>query len=160
MKDKHIFLMVGVILLFSTLITAKAQPPMPPCSFFGSVKVNGSPAPDGLNVTIVIRGTTLKWSTETKDGAYGPIEIPSDNMTTPEKDGGKDGDVIEFCVKGIETDQTETFAMAEIKKVDLSIFESEIPDSDNPYPFDPIPIMLVVIALGLVAVFLIYKKRK
>lgn len=170
MREKCIFVIIGVLSLFSLLITDEAQPPIPPCTFFGSVEVNGSPAPDGLNVTAIIRGTTLKWSNETKDGAYGQlidgqliggITIPSDNQTTPWKDGGKDGDVIDFYVKGIKAGQTETFEITRIKKVDLSISDPEKPEPNNPYYIDPVSLTLVGIALSLslMAVFLIYKKR-
>lgn len=137
------------------MTVVKAQPPTPPCFFSGSVKINESPAPDGLNVTAVVKGTTLKWSTETKDGAYGPIEIPSDNQTTPQKDGGRDGDIIEFYVKGIKANQTGTFEMMRAWTVNLSISEP----SNNPYPFDPVSVTLVGMAIALVVIFLIYKKR-
>jgi hypothetical protein len=108
-----------------------AQPPPPPCVFYGYVYAGGKPARDGLNVTAVIGGTTLSWTTETRNGTYGwPVKgsssfmIPSDDPETPEKDGGVTGDSIEFYVQGIKINQTATFECGDAKKFDLSIPET------------------------------------
>jgi len=105
-----------------------AQIPQPPCVFYGNVNVGRNPAQDGLNVTAAIAGTTLKWTTETKNGTYGwPVKgsslfmIPSDNPDAPEKDGGITGNTIEFYVNGTKADRTATFESASAKQVDLSI---------------------------------------
>lgn len=158
--------MVTLLILLS-MPKVIAQPPMPPCVFYGYVYVGGKPAQDGLNVTAVISGTTLKWTTETRSGTYGwPVkgsssfEIPSDDPETPEKDGGVTGDRIEFYVNGTNTNQTATFESGSAKKSDLSISGStpEQPESTpNPYPLYAI-LIVIVIGMGSVAAFWIYRR--
>jgi hypothetical protein len=116
-----------ILLISSSPLSVLAQPP-PPCVFYGNVTVGRSPAQDGLNVTAVTVGTTLKWTTLTKNGTYGwPVKgsslflIPSDNPDTTEKDGGITGDTIEFYVNGTKADRTATFESSGAKQVDLSI---------------------------------------
>ena len=129
MKGK-ILLKFMIILLFSALIlNVLAAPPMPPCVFYGYVYVGGRPASDGLTVTAVISGTTLTWTTETKNGTYGwPAKgssefwIPSDDPETSEKDGGVTGDTVEFFVNGLQlTGQSVTFDSGGAKRRDLSV---------------------------------------
>jgi len=117
-----------MILVSLSVSIVIAQPPMPPCWFYGTVTVGGSPAPDNLNVTAVIRGTNLNWTTKTKNGTYGWTQmgstsfyVDSDNSSTPDKDGGIDGDTIEFYVNGVKTNQTATFESLSLKRVDLAI---------------------------------------
>lgn len=127
MKKKTILLaMIIVMLALSPIVVG--QPPMPPCWFYGVVSVEGLPAHDDLNITAVIRDTNLTWITKTKNGTYGwtkmgssSFYIPSDEPSTPHKDGGVDGDTIEFYVNGIRTNQTATFEFMTLKKVDLAV---------------------------------------
>jgi len=129
MRDETPLLAMIVVMLVSLSIPiAKAQPPMPPCWFYGTVSVKGLPAQDNLNVTAAIIGTNLTWTTKTKNGTYGWTQmgstsfyIPYDNLTTPNKDGGVDGDTIEFYLNGTKTNQTATFESLEMKRVDLTV---------------------------------------
>jgi hypothetical protein len=140
MKEKTILVcIVTLLILLSTSNVIAQGPPSPPCVFYGYVNVGGKPAQDGLNVTAVIRGTTLKWTTETRSGTYGwpakgssSFEIPSDDPETPEKDGGVTGNRIEFYVNGTNTNQTATFESGIAKKSDLSI--PEIPGQPESTP--------------------------
>jgi hypothetical protein len=166
MKGKTILVfMVTLLILLSTSNVIAQGPPMPPCVFYGYVNVGGKPARDGLNVTAVIRGTTLKWTTETTSGTYGwPVkgsssfEIPSDDPETPEKDGGVTGNVIQFYVNGTNTNQTATFESGSAKRFDLSI--SKIPGEPEPADSYPLYAVAIVIAIGTcaVAVFWIHRK--
>lgn len=115
----------NVVFLSSLRVFAQ---PQPPCIFYGYVTAAENPATDGLNVTATIRGTGLKWTTQTKSGTYGwPVKgssllaIPSDNPDTPERDGGVTGDTVEFYVNGTKTGQTAIFESASAKQFDLSI---------------------------------------
>jgi hypothetical protein len=128
---KAIIVNLVVLLLICAWIpeVARAPPPLPPCVFYGYVYTGGRPAKDGLNVTAVISGTSLKWSTETKNGTYGwplkgstYLEIPSDDTETAEKDGGVTGNHIEFYVDGVHsTGQTATFDSGGVVRTDISI---------------------------------------
>jgi len=127
MKEKTIPLATIVMLVSLSIPIAMAQP-MPPCWFYGTVSVEGSPAQDNLNVTAGIRGTNLTWTTKTKNGTYGWREMGSDrfyvdhdNLTTPIKDGGVNGDIVEFYINGVKTNQTATFESLDQKRVDLAV---------------------------------------
>jgi hypothetical protein len=171
MKGKTILVCIVTLLILLSMPKVTVQaPPSPGCVFYGYVYVGGKPAQDGLNVTAVIRGTTLKWTTETRNGTYGwPAKgsslpdgfcIPSDDPETPEKDGGVTGNRIEFYVNGTNTNQTATFESASAKKSDLSIPGStpEQPESTpNPYPLYAI-LIVIVIGMGSVAAFWIHRK--
>lgn len=147
-----------------------AQVPVPPCWFYGTVSVDGSPAQDNVNVTAVIKGTSLAWTTKTKNGTYGWIQrnstsfyVPSDNLTTSDKDGGVNGDVIEFYVSGVKANQTATFESLSMKRVDLVV--GTTPDGDgsnglasNPYLLYTIIIITIVTGIGLGTVLWVRRK--
>jgi len=128
-EKKALPLALIIVALASLLILgAPAQPPMPPCWFYGTVSVEGSPAQDNLNITVAIGGTNLTWATKTRNGTYGwtamgssSFYIPSDDPTTPNKDGGANGDIIEFYVDGVKTNATEIFEHLSLKRVDLAV---------------------------------------
>jgi hypothetical protein len=128
MKAETILVCIVTLLILLSMPKVIAQPPMPPCVFYGYVYVGGKPARDGLNVTAVISGTTLKWTTKTRSGTYGwPVkgsssfEIPSDDPETPGKDGGVTGNGIKFYVQGVKINQVATFESGSPKRFDLSI---------------------------------------
>jgi hypothetical protein len=138
---------------------------MPPCWFYGTVNVGGSPAQDNLNVTAVIRGTNLNWTTKTKNGTYGwtkmgssSFYIPSDDPMTPDKDGGVNGDIIEFYVNGIKTNQTAVFEYMTLKRVDLSVGSIPEGNKSTSFPWYIIAIGLVIV-IGL-AIALAYIIRR
>ena len=55
-----ISLSVSEVLLISPSVPkVMAQPPLPPCVFYGRVYVGGKPAQDGLEVKAVIAGVTV-----------------------------------------------------------------------------------------------------
>lgn len=122
----------AAIFVISTFSLVQAQPPMPPCFFFGTVTIGGLKAPDGLNITAVIANTSLKWTTQTVNGTYGWQRMGSKSFyipsATPEatKDGGIDKDIIEFYINKVKTEQTSTFVSFTSKRVDLSV--EQIPD--------------------------------
>ena len=120
--------MVMLLILLSMSNVIAQGPPLPSCRFWGYVNVGGKPARDGLNVTAVISGTTLKWTTETGGGTYGwPVkgsssfEVPSQDPNATEKDGGVTGDGIQFYVQGVKINQAATFESGGAKRFDLSI---------------------------------------
>ena len=138
MKGKTILVCIVTLLILLSTAKVIAQP-QPPCVFYGYVYVGGKPARDGLNVTAVISGTMLNWTTETESGTYGwpdkgssSFEIPSDDPETPGKDGGADGNGIIFYVQGVKVDQVATFESGRAKQFDLSI--SEIPGQPESTP--------------------------
>ena len=166
MKGNTILVCTVTLLIFLSMPNVIAQGiPSPPCVFYGYVNVGGKPARDGLNVTAVISGTALKWTTMTTSGTYGwPVkgssffEIPSNDPSAAEKDGGETGDTIIFYVQGNKTTQTATFESSGAKQVDLSI--SNIPGEPEPANQYPLYAVVIVIALaiGVMAALLIHRK--
>jgi hypothetical protein len=132
MRGDTILVCMVILLLCLSIREVVAQPPLPPCVFYGYVSVGGKPAQDGLSVTAVISGTTLNWTTETRNGTYGwpylapgsiMLAIPSNDPETSGKDGGATGDRIEFYVQGVKNVQTAYFESGGAKRFDLSIPE-------------------------------------
>ena len=103
-------------------------PPNFPCWFYGNVYINGTPAPNGVNVTAFISGTNLNWTTQTKGGSYGwpqkgstSFYIPYNNDSAPTKTGGDDGDTIIFYINETKTAENATYQSEDDFRVDLFI---------------------------------------
>jgi PKD repeat protein len=104
MRGKIKVIMCCILLvtaLTAGFLKVQCVPPMPH-RFYGYVTVAGAPAPDGTLVAAKIAGITYA-STTTVDGKYGyavAFNVPADDPDTPEKEGGQEGDTIEFYVAG------------------------------------------------------------
>jgi hypothetical protein len=176
MRGKTFLVCIVTLLILLSVLRVIAQgPPLPPCVFYGYVHVGGKPAPDGLNVTAVISGTTLKWTTETMNGTYGwpdktdkrssLFEIPSYNASSPQKDGGANGDTIEFYVNGTRVDETATFESMGAKEIDLSISGTSNDNSGNGQAGSPTYRLLTYAALAVVVIvvgslLIVWKQRR
>lgn len=165
-REKTIPLATIIVILSLSIATAMAQPPMPPCWFYGTVTVEGLPAQDNLNVTAVIRGTNLTWATKSKNGTYGWTQrgsssfyIPSDDPMTPDKDGGVDGDMIEFYINENKTKQTTIFENMNLKRVDLAVGSTPGGNGPTSNPHLSYAALAIFVAIGLVAVLWILRKR-
>jgi len=82
-------------------INAQASPEMP-YGIWGSVIINGKPAPDGTEVTASINGTQIT-SIKTIAGGIYTLTIPADNPTTKQKEGGVKGDIVSYNINGTKT---------------------------------------------------------
>ncbi|MBN2203170.1 MAG: hypothetical protein JW700_03220 [Candidatus Aenigmarchaeota archaeon] len=83
-----------------------------PHAFYGSVTVNGSPAPDGTIVAARI-GNTEVASTTTVGGEY--------NFYIDDDSSSRSGDEILFFVAGVNTGQIEYFYNGDVTELDLSV---------------------------------------
>ena len=102
MNLKFLTIAISTFLIFSTIGLAI---PSPPNYFYGSVTVNGAPAPDGTTVTAKINGIDVK-STTTSEGKYGY----SPSFFVPDTDPStRPGSTISFFVNGVNTGQTSIF---------------------------------------------------
>lgn len=92
-----------IALTLLSLGIASALPQMPH-QFYGTVMIDGLPAPDGCWVDIYMEaadGTEFWWYTDTVAGLYGwdPIfTVPSDDPDTSEIEGGVNGEIVYFYV--------------------------------------------------------------
>jgi hypothetical protein len=133
MKRTLCLVLPMVLALLLCSIPVAAQPPMPPAVhiFWGTVTIDGSPAPDGTTVSVHIGD--LFWSTTTKDGKYGYeppkgegfLSISADDPATAEKDGGEDGDEITFRVNSVIA-ATYAFEAYAVTELNLSINTTEV----------------------------------
>lgn len=80
------------ILSFLLILSAVSGTPVAPCGFYGSVTVNGEPAPEGTVITAYI-GDTESGSIITVNGEYGT----NGNLLVSR--GGISGDIVSFYVK-------------------------------------------------------------
>ena len=94
------------------LATSVLAVPGVPNQFYGSVTINGQPAPDGTTVTAEINGAEVK-STTTSNGEY--------NLIVDDPQGDRIGDTVYFFVDGIDTGKTASFCNGCSDRVDLSI---------------------------------------
>ncbi len=106
-------------LIFSNIVLAIA--PGVPHAFYGSVTVNGNPAPDGTVITAKINGVEVA-RTVTSDGKYG-YPIGSFYVDDPNHD--RSGEEIRFFVNGVDTGQTRYFCNGCVTKIDLAISQSQ-----------------------------------
>jgi hypothetical protein len=76
-----------------------AFPPSQPYRAWGTVTINGVPAPDGTEVTAWIGGVQYAL-TASRNGGWYAIDVPGDDPDTPTKEGGVRGEVVVFKVAG------------------------------------------------------------
>jgi len=127
-----ITLLMTLIVLSMTVSNVSAVP-QPPHRFSGSVTIDGEAAPDGTLIEVKIDEVTYA-DTTTVDGKYGYIpdifDVPADDpATTTTKEGGVNGDALDFYVAGTLADSS-TFESGKYTVLDLSITSPE--DTDPP----------------------------
>jgi hypothetical protein len=96
---KSAFALAFVAALALLATTASALPPPLPSSHWGVITLDGRPVPSGSKLSAYVDGvlcgeTTRFFSFEGTTGYS--ITVKGDNPDTPEKDGGRHGDVIRF----------------------------------------------------------------
>jgi hypothetical protein len=96
---KNNFVLATLIILSLAISWAGAQPPLP-SGFHGSLTINGAKAPVGAVVSAWIKGVHYPTDfTVSIEGVYGIMLITADDPTTPTKEGGVPGDIIDFRIK-------------------------------------------------------------
>jgi len=108
-KSTRILAGASGLLLALTLVVAFVSPvsavPQQPHKFWGTVSIDSVPAPEGTEVVARIANVTQNFTTVVAaNHTYGwsPVfHVLGDDPDTPEKEGGNDGDTIDFYVAGI-----------------------------------------------------------
>ena len=134
MKIKVVaFMLLAMLLaLAATPVYADTAPTIPQ-AFYGTVEINGSPAPVGTSVKVIGEGVQTGIGTNpivtTVVGEYGG---GADPMTPKLVVQGSvaDGAVVTFYVNGFSTGQTATWHSGEVTEVNLTatIEEDAVPD--------------------------------
>ena len=164
-------LVVGILMTFVLLCAhATLAMQLPPHWFRGNVTINGEPAPDGTVVSAEIGGRVYANTTTIsgKYGADGNFYVPSDDLDTAEKEGGVDGDVVNFYVNN-ELAANATFSNGGNTRLDLKIGKEPAlepkPEIEKPAKVQevlaPLAIAIIIIVLlGTVIVVLIKRRKK
>jgi hypothetical protein len=116
MSTKSIQVVLTTFITFILLSSIVLAPPGIPHRFYGSVTINGNPAPDGTTVVAKINGVEVA-STTTKDGKYGYNPI----FYVDDPDNDRSGKEIRFFVNGVDTGKTEYFCNGCSTRLDLTI---------------------------------------
>src|SRR3989339_1553284 len=110
MKKISLVLVIISILLSVSVAGGEKQPPVP-STFWGTVTIDGAPAPNGLTVQAFIDGVAYPQTTQTQQGVnqsgyYNLIVNGDDIHTNATKEGGEEGDIVVINVNGIDAPQT------------------------------------------------------
>ena len=113
---------IVILLIALAIIGVGSTPPILPSSFYGTVMVNGAYVADGTAISAWIGGTQYAaTATITFEGkSVYNISVPADNPSTGEKDGGEEGDVVDFKIGSDAADQSGTWHSGENVELNLT----------------------------------------
>lgn len=102
-------------------------PPPLPLSVWGTVQINSVAVPDGTAVTAWINQIRCADTTTFTTGGQSTycLNVPGDDVTSPEKEGGIAGDVIEFKIADRGADGTIRWQSGESLRFDLRVSSTE-----------------------------------
>ncbi len=119
----YIHWLLALCLVFAGIGGAAATTPLPPplpCSFFGSVTVDGDPAPAGTVVTALIGGSECGSLTTSESGTYGGSEA-WDLKLLVQSDEADVGQTIIFRVNDALARETATYTPGNVQNLDLTV---------------------------------------
>ena len=92
------------------VVPALAMPPLP-SSFYGTVKFNNTSVPDGTLIQALIDGQVFGEAyTQTYQGAsVYALDVRGDDTATTEREGGREGEAIQFKIGNVLAAQTGTW---------------------------------------------------
>jgi hypothetical protein len=118
--------LIAILTLFAITSQAAFASPGIPNQFYGTLTINGSPAPAGYTVTAKVNGADSGASTTTdSQGRYGYSPV----FMVPGSQGGS----VTFFVNGVQASQSATFAAGGINQLNLTVSGS-VPASSTPPP--------------------------
>ncbi|MES3161995.1 MAG: PGF-pre-PGF domain-containing protein [Halorubrum sp.] len=118
-------------------VAASDGPPPTPPAYFGSVEIDGEPAPEGVEVTVHVDGEERGSITTSEEGQYGG---PSafDAKLVADGTAEDEGESVQFRVNGelAEADPAVEWSPGEVRNVDLAVGDDADPgdpgDGDDP----------------------------
>jgi len=110
-------ILILILVATTCFLNVQAVPPIPH-RFYGAVTIAGEPASNGTLVEAVINNVTYA-NTTTSGGKY-DFQVPGDDLDTPEIEGGKSGDKIDFYVARTYA-TSHTWEFGDITALDLTI---------------------------------------
>jgi len=142
MKTRMVaFMLLAMLLALAATPVYAAEAPSLPHAFYGTVQINGSPAPVGTSVKVMGEGVQTGVDNNplvtTAEGEYGgsggfdlKLAVWGDIV---------DGTTVTFYVNGFSTGQTAPWQSGKVTEVDLAVTieEGAVPDEpDDPTPPD------------------------
>lgn len=135
-KIKKCFFFLIISFFFIMIAEDLMAVPLFPHFVYGKVKKDGANVPSGTTVSALINGKAYKSASAFIDGSDScyAIEIPGDDTDTPTKEGGINGDLVQFMVGSELASQTLTFNSGETTVLDLNIVtQYTLTININPY---------------------------
>jgi len=112
-KMRVISLLVALVVLALALPGTTGAHISESCRYYGPVMVDGQDVPDGTVVSAWLENPSVGPWTTTTYTHYGAswyvIDIPADDLSTPDKEGGVAGDQVHFSVSSTPVPGTATW---------------------------------------------------
>jgi len=130
-------LLVGLLVLVATPVYAQGVPPLPH-AFYGTIEVNGGPAPAGTAVEVRGEGVEVGVGNNpivtTTEGRYGSEEPLEPKLVVQGEIA--EGAILTFYVDGVATGETTEWHSGEVTELDLAVtIESPSPETtETPAP--------------------------
>jgi len=130
-------LLAGLLVLVTTPVYAQGVPPLPH-AFYGTIEVNGGPAPAGTAVEVRGEGVEVGVGNNpivtTTDGRYGSEEPLEPKLVVQGEIA--EGTTLTFYVDGVATGETSEWHSGEVTELDLVVtIESPPPETtETPAP--------------------------
>jgi len=134
---KRIKITIQVIIIIFTLLVpldrVHAFPPLP-SSFYGTVKYNMENLPEGTIIQALIDGEVIaEAQTMVYEGeSVYVIDVPGDDSSTKEVEGGTEGSQIHFMVGDLEVNETSTWSSGTNVELNLTITSDSTPKQAEP----------------------------
>ena len=125
--SKLLIISLCLILLLMCYNKVAAVPPLP-SSFYGTVTVNGSNLPEG---TLVQAKIDKKIVLHEGKSVYA-IDVPGDDSSTSQVEGGVRGDVIQFVVGGLTANETGIWNSGTFVEFNLTVTSKSTVEPPQP----------------------------
>lgn len=132
MRVLRLFSVVAALVGVLAVQTVAAQ--LPPTRFFGTVTIDGAPAPPGTEIRAYINDIECGFRVTEQEGLYG---VDAAHSNTIEGCGFDDLDMtVTFTVNGVPANETGTFVQGTFVELNLSVGAGGAPPPADP-PTDP-----------------------
>ena len=139
MKNDRYPVIVSIACLIACMVAWRTAGPAlavspPPSSFHGIVSVNDQNLPDGIYIIARINGEAYAENyiqTDQGNSVYS-LEVPGDDPDTPEREGGREGDTVQFELGAILADQAGIWHSGTSVQLDLTLLASGVPPTMMP----------------------------
>ena len=113
-RKASLALVVAILSLLSANADAHAQVPRLPHLFYGTITIDGNPAPVGTVVTVTVGGRVQDSIAVTRLGVYGGPSALEDKLLV------QDSGTVHFLANGVEAEQSVVFKSGEVTELALS----------------------------------------